>query len=747
MFVAGAAARAARGLVLAAIMSLTLVACGGGGSSETPPPTELPTTLQVTAPTGHAALGTAVAFSSNAADPRNTLSYRWQFGDGATSTEANPSHTYARTGVYAVQLTVTNEAGITRSGDGSVSIADLDIVRGKSCSGGWCWQRPLPQGNPIYDYFYVNDKLGWAVGEGGTILVTNDGGVTWTAQNSGTELNLNKVVFVDAQVGWITSSNGQLLKTSDGGAHWLAVSTGQNETGARLAVVDANNARFFNSWGSIVTTRDGGVTWTRGQGSYYAPAFVPGSMTDVWAIGYYGSDPLQHSTDGGTTWTPVNLPPAEANLYRSVASVQFADASHGWVLGQESGYVAGTQAYVTRALALRTVDGGASWLAFTAPSSGQYYSNNYAMKFVDRNIGFAWSSYPGAILRTVDGGMSWQPASVPATLSYYTSLSLQAYSAQVLLLKEDYTGRVHLSTDGGSTWAERAAGGLISPSLNSVWFFDSREGLAIGADGSSTRTTDGGQTWVTAAPLTGAGWRRAQFLADDSVGWVISDNGSIYRSTDKGKSWLSPVPQTSATFYAHDYHFIDAQNGWAVTPYGYSTGTIYRSVDGGSSWQPVAGTSAYTDLVSIRFADPMHGVAVGPVGVARVSVDGGQTWTARPTGIDRPLRRVSFIDAQTAIAVGESGAIVRSTDRGHTWTRITSGTTATLNDVHFLDGKTGWAVGENGTVLTTSDGGLSWSLLPSGTRWSLQSAFFIDERTGWLVGDNGSILATATGGR
>ncbi len=41
----------------------------------------------------------------------NPTSYAWTFGDGGTSTAANPSHTYAANGTYNVCLTATNAAG------------------------------------------------------------------------------------------------------------------------------------------------------------------------------------------------------------------------------------------------------------------------------------------------------------------------------------------------------------------------------------------------------------------------------------------------------------------------------------------------------------------------------------------------------------------------------------------------------------------------------------------------------------
>ena len=39
----------------------------------------------------------------------NTVSYLWDFGDGSTSQEQNPSHTYAQSGSYEVSLTGSNE--------------------------------------------------------------------------------------------------------------------------------------------------------------------------------------------------------------------------------------------------------------------------------------------------------------------------------------------------------------------------------------------------------------------------------------------------------------------------------------------------------------------------------------------------------------------------------------------------------------------------------------------------------------
>ena len=77
--------------------------------------------------------------------------------------------------------------------------------------GGWVWQNPLPQGNPLYGVAAVNAQTVWAVGEVGTILRTFNSGVTWTSQSSGTTANLLAVAAADAQTAWAVGEEGTIL--------------------------------------------------------------------------------------------------------------------------------------------------------------------------------------------------------------------------------------------------------------------------------------------------------------------------------------------------------------------------------------------------------------------------------------------------------------------------------------------------------------------------------------------------------
>lgn len=49
----------------------------------------------------------SVSFTSEVECTGQNIHYKWDFGDGTTSTEANPVHTYTKAGEYTATLTVT----------------------------------------------------------------------------------------------------------------------------------------------------------------------------------------------------------------------------------------------------------------------------------------------------------------------------------------------------------------------------------------------------------------------------------------------------------------------------------------------------------------------------------------------------------------------------------------------------------------------------------------------------------------
>lgn len=67
--------------------------------------------------------GLNVSFADASQDPDGQIQQRaWDFGDGASSSQTNPSHTYSKAGSYQVVLTVTDNDGATASQTQTVTV-------------------------------------------------------------------------------------------------------------------------------------------------------------------------------------------------------------------------------------------------------------------------------------------------------------------------------------------------------------------------------------------------------------------------------------------------------------------------------------------------------------------------------------------------------------------------------------------------------------------------------------------------
>ncbi|MBV9214907.1 MAG: hypothetical protein JO053_01925 [Acidobacteria bacterium] len=115
----------------------------------------------------------------------------------------------------------------------------------------------------LMDGAYGENSLGAIVGAGGTIMFTEDGGLTWEKATlmGDYEARFNAVFFEGKAGGWAVGTAGHIFHSVGGGRLWRP----QNST----VTADLNDVYFTsvqNGWavgdnGIIVRTRDGGNTW------------------------------------------------------------------------------------------------------------------------------------------------------------------------------------------------------------------------------------------------------------------------------------------------------------------------------------------------------------------------------------------------------------------------------------------------------------------------------------------------------
>ncbi|HGJ65253.1 TPA: hypothetical protein ENS27_07665, partial [bacterium] len=81
-------------------------------------------------------------------------------------------------------------------------------------------RKPAWEAN-FQNVFFLNDKLGWAVGDNGIIVHTDNGGNEWKKQDLNTDTYLRTVHFADEKNGWIVGDDGFIAQTSNGGMTWV----------------------------------------------------------------------------------------------------------------------------------------------------------------------------------------------------------------------------------------------------------------------------------------------------------------------------------------------------------------------------------------------------------------------------------------------------------------------------------------------------------------------------------------------
>jgi photosystem II stability/assembly factor-like uncharacterized protein len=302
----------------------------------------------------------------------------------------------------------------------------------------------------------------WAVGDGGVIMATTDGGARWNSQNSGTTSTLASVAFADAEHGWAaggrtngeTSSDTQLvLTTSDGGVHWARQTLGQ--PGGRLFAVACT---------------DSSHVWVGGQDG-----------TGKGAV-------ILASTDDGATWTTQYADHVAAD---EVSAIAFADATHGWAL---TGY----------GKVLATWDGGAHWAAQRIPAPRPLLLRQVACSDADHCwIVGVGAKNPSLLLASTDGGTTWRAIATPKALFAVESVrALDARRVDLGGLGRKPGAGIFTSTDGGAGW--RASSGTV---LNDVLAIAGHESGTLWAvsDDAIAASTDGGSTWTTQTKLPSVG--------------------------------------------------------------------------------------------------------------------------------------------------------------------------------------------------------------------------------------------------
>ena len=210
---------------------------------------------------------------------------RWDFGDGATSDEASPTHIYREPGLYTATVTVTGSQG-------EAGAAGIDIAADRDSSA------------PIVQVGFATDepagiKLNGPVkrGDGGSFVLPESEPFGW--------VNVGEKPMADLEglrsftiCGWVKPSS---LKTGSGGNR---IVFSLNRQSGGLDLVHLNDGRLrlaINEWPDQVKN-DSSPKLRIGEWTFFAVSYDAAESKDNVAW-YFGADARSAQLDRTTTYT------------------------------------------------------------------------------------------------------------------------------------------------------------------------------------------------------------------------------------------------------------------------------------------------------------------------------------------------------------------------------------------------------------------------------------------------------------
>ncbi len=122
-------------------------------------------------------------------------------------------------------------------------------------------QQHIPLNNDLNSIHFVNNNLGWIVGQDAIILGTIDGGLNWNIQDSPVRSNsrgdndLYSVYFIDINHGWAVGRDGIILNTIDGGAKWERENNGTTNNLYSVSFSNKNRGWAVGGFATILQSK------------------------------------------------------------------------------------------------------------------------------------------------------------------------------------------------------------------------------------------------------------------------------------------------------------------------------------------------------------------------------------------------------------------------------------------------------------------------------------------------------------
>lgn len=519
------------------------------------------------------------------------------------------------------------------------------------------------------------------------VLVSNDGGSTWTQTGASIWVTSNVTaaiskVLIDTATAGSTSSTvvfaasyAGLYRSTNSGATWTLVLSGV--TTDIVASPNANEYYAANYGGGIFKSVDKGATWTQLTGfsttntGRISLAISAGTPVVVYASAANNSTSallgVWKSTDGGATWPAVTATSATCaaqcwyDMYLAVRPNNSSTVFFG-----------GFNVY-------QSTDGASTFMSITGGSTNSVHVDQHALVFDPARPDTMYIGNDGGIYETTDGGITWSTLNTNLAITqFYAGISFNpanptdilggaqdngtsewtGSSAWTLFQTGDgaYTAFDHLGTTAYASFTSGSfthgvirrdgssgpGGTFLNSGINSndrsewdIPFIMDPVNPSVLYYGTYRlyRSANRGTNWALTSPTAdltnGSGGIStiAVAPADTNTIYTGSGDGAVHVSTNLGASWTSisaGLPSRAITRVVVDP--LDPHSAW-VTVSGYGTGHVWKTVNAGATWTDISGNLPNAPVNALVYQPGSRELDVGTdIGVFSMPF-GGSTWT------------------------------------------------------------------------------------------------------------------------
>jgi photosystem II stability/assembly factor-like uncharacterized protein len=539
-----------------------------------------------------------------------------------------------------------------------------------------------------------NSQKTYAVSASGGLWISNDEGQNWNKTATDNQIPQGScssvcIDYTDDSILYLSTGDANyygdgygIYKSTDGGVTWSASNTGIGNRMALEILISPNNHNTLlaATTDGIWKSTDAGQTWTNTHigGAFKDMVYKPNSLNTLYAV---TDDTFWKSTDDGNTWTQTtSVNPTPGNGGRIAVSAANANmvyvgfvgsntaAGQGGIIYQSTdagttfiqkkgdiqpnlnGY-SGTEngqgnynwnlfadrtnantLYACGHVVWKSIDAGATWSQLT-DWWAKCHTDMHQIITSPYNNSKLFNINDGGIFVSTDNGNEWAPSSDGLSATEIYHMGQSKLSRNIVSIGTQDNGEIYLDNNTwycnrGGDWGSKTSFDYVSPNIayyhenaqkrdlvlnnnesgygitspsndDNYVFSDLNTSFALISQGSTLKKTTNllaaNPTWSIIKTFTANVKSIAVSPTNINEIYVVLDNNKVYYSSNG--STFNQVSTTPSSTNVYSSIVVNKSNTNII--YVTCGSKIYRSINKAVNWTDISGTLSSTNILNL----------------------------------------------------------------------------------------------------------------------------------------------------